>query len=445
MLTIQIKNWYNEVIAVINDIFSMQIDDEVNKWWKLKFRFPTEKRLQEKPLKKGYRISVTYWLKIWQTIRLFDWYITDVIVKTTDVQIEADNWLSYLQYRIVRSDRTYAAQTISSVVSAVFSELNTTSELPLILWLNDCDTQITKDFKVWSSFYDILKFCRETEKDLIVRVIDGVLEVSKNAWNILDGVWEYDARNTRGTNIADWSWKDSMDKFYTYIQNEWGNINDEEFEQQMKLIFEKYDSKWSLTLPSWIAIPSVSISRDTDWWEFNPWDRKNIRLLTGYDWLPLQYLGLIQSRKITINANGWIKAEIKISQEYKADTNILDLILVNLRWRQAEWWGGNMSNYYTKSETTAIVNQAVSWKANTTDIKDGKLTVNQNGVKKGEFTANQSENETIDLTDTTYSNVSEFNNDKWFTADMLLTQAEYEARGQQTSSDDVLYGVFATI
>lgn len=331
MLTIQIKNWYNEIIAVINDIFSMQVDDEVNKWWKLKFIFPTEKRLQERPIKKWYRISVAYWLKIWQTIRLFDGYITDVLVKTTTVQIEADNWLSYLQYRMVRSDRTYTAQTISSVISAIFNELNTTSELPITLWLNDCDTQITKDFSVGTSFYDILKYCRETEKDLIVRVIDGVLEVSKNAWRVLNWVWEYDARNTRGTNIADWSWKDSMDEFYSYIQNDSGNQSNSEFNNDFKLIFEKYEGEATLSLPSWKAIPSVSVSRDTDWWDFYIGDRKNIRLNTWYERLPLEYLGLIQNRKITINASGGIRAEIKISEEYTAETNILDLILTNLK------------------------------------------------------------------------------------------------------------------
>ena len=363
MLTIQIKNWYNEVVAVINDIFSLQVDDEVNKGGKLKLKFPTEKRLQEKPLQKGYRISITYGLKIGKVIRLFEGYITDVIVKTTQVEIQADNWLSYLQYRMVRSDRTYTDQTISSVVSAVFNELNTTSELPIQLGINDCESKITKDFKVGTSFYDILKYCWEAEKDLIVRVHNGYLEVSKNTGNILEGVWEYDARNTVGTNITDRSRKDSMDEFYTYIQNEGGNINDEEFEQQMKLIFEKYDSEGALQLPSWIAIPSINISRDIDWWDFNPWDRKNIRLITGYDWLPLQYLGLIQNRKVSITANGGIKAEIKISEEYKADTNILDLVLTNLRGKKAGGDGGDMTNYYTKSETTAIINNAVSGKA----------------------------------------------------------------------------------
>lgn len=331
MLTIQIKNWDNKPIAVINDIFSLQVDDEVNKGGKLKFRFPTEKRLQKMPIKKWYRISVLYWLKIWQIVRLFDGYITDVLVKTDSIEIQAENRLSYLQNRIIRSTKNYSWATIQSVVSAIFTELNTTFTLPISLWLNDCQTAITREFDVWTSFYDILKYCRESEKDLIVRVKDGVLEVSKNTWKVLEWVREYDIRNTRATNIADWSWKDSMDEFYSYIQNDSGNQSNSEFNNDFKLIFEKYEGEATLSLPSWKAIPSVSVSRDTDWWDFYIWDRKNIRLNTWYERLPLEYLGLIQNRKITINASGWIRAEIKISEEYTAETNILDLILTNLK------------------------------------------------------------------------------------------------------------------
>jgi hypothetical protein len=75
----------------------------------------------------------------------------------------------------------------------------------------------------------------------------------------------------------------------------------------------------------------VNVSRDTDWWDFYIGDRKNIKLITWYEWLEMEYLWLIQSRKITIDARWWIKSEIKISEEYRAETNILDLILTNLR------------------------------------------------------------------------------------------------------------------
>lgn len=332
MLTIQIKDWNNNVIAVITDIFSLQIDDEVNKWWKLKLRFPTEKRLQEKPIEKAYRISVSYWFKIWKTIDLFDWYITDVLVKPSEVQIDADNWLSYLQRRIIRSKKNYNGTNIQSVVSAVFNELNTTKQLPITLWLNDCtDVSIIREFDTGTSFYDILRYCWESDNALIVRVYDGKLDVSKNTWNVLEWVREYDARNTRATNIADWQWKDSMDEFYSYIKNKrWDKSNDV-FNNKMNLIFEKYEWEGTLSLPTGKAIPSVVVSRDTDWWDFNVGDRKNIKLLTWYERLPLEYLGLIQSRKVVINASGGIKAEIKISEEYKSETNILDILISNLK------------------------------------------------------------------------------------------------------------------
>lgn len=370
MLTIQIKNWYNEIVATIGNIFSLEVNDEVNKGWKLKIRFPAEKRLRKQPLQKWHRVSVYYWLKIWNVINLFEWYITDITLKTTEVVLEAENRLSYLQNRMVRAKKTYSNAQIKDVISGVFTELNNTSELPIVLWLNDDTTTITKDFDVWTSFYDILKYCRTSNPKLICRIVNSgnyhFLECSENAGKVLDWVWEYDAKDTRWTNIVDWSRKDSMDKFYAYIQSDAGSIINEDFIDRTRLLFEKYDKDWTLALPNGIAIPSIAISRDTDWWDFTPWDRKNISIITWYDWLPLWYLWLIQSRKVTINAKGWIKTEIKVSDEYKSDTNILDLVLQNLRWRKTwgDWEMPDMSNYYTKEGTNQAISVAVSGKAN---------------------------------------------------------------------------------
>lgn len=330
MLTIQIKN-KDSVIAVINNIFSLQVDDEVNKGGKLKIAFPVEQRMQTTQLKKWYRITVNYWIKIWQIIKLFDWYITDITLKSDWGEIQAENWLSYLQNRIIRTQRTYTNQTIQSVVGAVFTELNTTYPLPITLWLNDCSTKITRQFDTGTSFYDILKYCWGAEEDLIVRVVDWVLDVSKNTGTVLNWVWEYDADNTRKTNIASWEWKDTMDNYITYKQNQSWNISNSEVIADMGLIFEKYEWEWALSLPSWKAVPNVSVTRDTDWRDFNVWDRKYIRLETWYNWIPLEYLWLIQSRRVNISASQGIKAEIKITEKYKDETNILDLVLINLR------------------------------------------------------------------------------------------------------------------
>lgn len=370
MLTIQIKNWENEIIATIGNIFSLQVDDEVNKGWKMKLRFPAEERLRKQPLQKWYRVSISYWLKIWSVINLFEWYITDITVKTTEVVMEAENRLSYLQNRIIRAQKSYMTTPAKTVIEWIFNELNTNSPLPIVLWLNDDETAITKDFDIGTSFYDILKYCRTANPKMICRIVNvwdyHFLECSENAGKVLSWVWEYDARNTMWTNIVDWSRKDSMDKFYSYLQNASSSALNEEFYNRTKLLFEKYEEEWSLALPNGIAIPSIAISRDTDWWDFTPWDRKYIRILTWYDRLPLEYLWLIQSRKVVINAKGWIKTEIKVSDEYKSDTNILDLVLQNLRgkkpWTSWEW--PDMSDYYTKEATNQAISQAVSTKAN---------------------------------------------------------------------------------
>ena len=335
MLTIQVKNWQNKVIATINNIYSLQVDEEVNKGCKIKLRFPVEKWLQNNSIWKADRISIVYSLKIWKVVRIFEWYIVDLTLKTTEATIEAENWLCYLQNRIIRSDKNYTNKPIKNLISELFNELNTTFPLPMNLWENNCETTITKEFNKGTSFYDILKSCWEEENRLVVRIINkdwvNYLEAIQDWWKILEWVWEFDAYNVQSTNITDWSWKDSIDEFYSYIQTENSNATNTDFNQDKNLIFEKYEEKWSLALPNEIPLPNITISRDTDWWDFYIWDRKNIRIYTGYTWLNLEYLWLIQQRKLTINASNDIKAEIKITEEYKADTNILDLVLQNLR------------------------------------------------------------------------------------------------------------------
>lgn len=335
MLTIQINNWNNEVISYVNNIFSLEVNDEVNKWGKMKLRFPVEDWLQKKAVQKWDRITIIYWIKIGKIVRIFDWYITDITLKSTEVVVEWENWLSYLQYRIIRSKKTFH-NNVREIVELVFNELNNTKNFPFLLGINDCETVVPeKTFDIWESFYDILQFLYKTEPELVIRMNNkdwvNYLEVSKKPWKDLEWIWEFDVNYTRGNNIVDWSWKDSMDDFYSYLKNKRWDITNDEFVNRTNLLFEKYDEDWSLSLPNWVAVPSIVVSRDTDWWDFDIWDRKNIRLITGYEWLPLEYLWLIQSRKITISPQNDIKAEIKISEKYKEDTNILDLILQNLR------------------------------------------------------------------------------------------------------------------
>ena len=124
MLTIQIKNWQNKVIATVNNIYSLQVDEEVNKWCKVKLRFPVEEWLQKKPVQKADRITIAYSFNIRSVVRIFEGYITDITLKSTEVVIEAENWLAYMQYRIIRSDKNYENVMIKDVISGLFNELN---------------------------------------------------------------------------------------------------------------------------------------------------------------------------------------------------------------------------------------------------------------------------------------------------------------------------------
>jgi len=73
---------------------------------------------------------------------------------------------------MIRSAKTYTSKPINEVISEIFTELNTNQALPVVLGLNDCTTQISKEFDTGTSFYDILKYCREAEPKLVVRVIN---------------------------------------------------------------------------------------------------------------------------------------------------------------------------------------------------------------------------------------------------------------------------------
>ena len=334
MLTIQIKDGENKVIAVVNNVYNVSIDEEINKGWKLSMKIPVEEWMRKQKIKKWYRISVSYGEKIGDVYHIFDGYITDVTVYTNEIELKAENRLNYIQFRILRSGGTYTWVFIKDIVQAVFTQLNNQLELPFKLWKNDCEKIVSKSFSIGTSFYDVLKFCWESENNLVVRVRNerdwNYLDITENV-DIMDGVREYDANYTKGTNIVDWSWTDSMDNIFNFLKTSKGEITNEEFLEETWLLFEKRDSDADLNLAKTTPIPKLSISRDTDWWNITIGNKKNIRLLTWYEWLEMNYLGIIQWRKITVSPNGWIKSEIKISEEWKPDTNILDLVLQNLR------------------------------------------------------------------------------------------------------------------
>lgn len=289
---------------------------------------------------------------------LFDGYLSDFTLRTESIDIEAYNWIHYLQYRLLDRNKKYQATPIKTIVSEIFGIIKEKGQLPFSLGENNCDKVIAKEFPQGTSFFDVLRGLNEENPDLIFRIItkngENLLEVGEKIGDVLQGVRECDTSDPWRTNIVNREWKDSMDEF----RNSQGTLRNDEHLRQTGLLFERaLEDKTPAQLPKSTPLPVITISRDTDWRDFNVGDRKSIRLITGYERLSLSYTGLIQERRIIIGAWG-LKSEIKVAQNYREDVNVLDTIIKNLRKSSATQVSApqvDLSWYATSS----AVNQAI--------------------------------------------------------------------------------------
>ena len=346
------------VVGVINDFFSLQVQDEINKWGNLKVSIPLNDWLRKTPLQKWYRISVNYGISLKRNLMLFDGYLSDFTLRTESIDIEAYNWIHYLQYRLLDRGKKYQSTPIKTIVSEIFGIIKEKGQLPFSLGENNCDKVIAKEFPQGTSFFDVLRGLNEENPDLIFRIItkngENLLEVGEKIGDVLQGVRECDTSDPWRTNIVNREWKDSMDEF----RNSQGALRNDDHLRQTGLLFERaLEDKTPAQLPKSTPLPAITISRDTDWRDFNVGDRKSIRLITGYERLSLSYTGLIQERRIIIGAWG-LKSEIKVAQNYREDVNVLDTIIKNLRKSSAPQVSApsvDLSWYATSS----AVNQAI--------------------------------------------------------------------------------------
>lgn len=133
MITIQIRNGQGQVIGMVNDFFTLSVQDEVNKGGSLKLRIPLTDWIRTTPLQKGYRISVNYGISIKKNLMLFDGYISDFVLKSESVEIEAYNWIHYLQYRLIKQKKNYNSTAIKTIVAEIFEQINQSGQLPFLL------------------------------------------------------------------------------------------------------------------------------------------------------------------------------------------------------------------------------------------------------------------------------------------------------------------------
>lgn len=428
MITIQIKNGEGMVLGVINDFFSLQVQDEINKWGNLKVRIPLNDWLRKTPLQKWYRISVNYGISLKRNLMLFDWYLSDFTIRTESIDIEAYNWIHYLQYRLLDRSKKYQATPIKTIVSEIFEMIKEKGQLPFSLGDNNCDKVIAKEFPQGTSFFDVLRGLNEENPDLIFRIItkngENLLEVGEKIGDVLQGVRECDTSDPWRTNIVNREWKDSMDEF----RNSQGALRNDEHLRQTGLLFERaLEDKIPAQLPKSTPLPSITISRDTDWRDFNVGDRKSIRLITGYERLSLSYTGLIQERRIIIGAWG-LKSEIKVSQNYREDVNVLDAIIKNLRKSSAPQVSApqvDLSWYATSSAVSSAIqsqNTKIEQKADSSFVQWVAQTAQTalNTANQAKQTA-ESKADANHNHDDRYYTESEIDNKLWGKADINHT------------------------
>ena len=306
---------------------------------------------------------------------LFDGYLSDFTLRTESIDIEAYNWIHYLQYRLLDRSKKYQSTPIKTIVSEIFGIIKEKGQLPFSLGENNCDKVIAKEFPQGTSFFDVLRGLNEENPDLIFRIItkngENLLEVGEKIGDVLQGVRECDTSDPWRTNIVNREWKDSMDEF----RNSQGTLRNDEHLRQTGLLFERaLEDKIPAQLPKSTPLPVITISRDTDWRDFNVGDRKSIRLITGYERLSLSYTGLIQERRIIIGAWG-LKSEIKVAQNYREDVNVLDTIIKNLRKSSAPQVSApsvDLSWYATSSAVASAIqsqNKKIEQKADSSFVQ----------------------------------------------------------------------------
>ena len=306
---------------------------------------------------------------------LFDGYLSDFTLRTESIDIEAYNWIHYLQYRLLDHSKKYQSTPIKTIVSEIFGIIKEKGQLPFSLGENNCDKVIAKEFPQGTSFFDVLRGLNEENPDLIFRIItkngENLLEVGEKIGDVLQGVRECDTSDPWRTNIVNREWKDSMDEF----RNSQGTLRNDEHLRQTGLLFERaLEDKTPAQLPKSTPLPVITISRDTDWRDFNVGDRKSIRLITGYERLSLSYTGLIQERRIIIGAWG-LKSEIKVAQNYREDVNVLDTIIKNLRKSSAPQVSApsvDLSWYATSSAVSSAIqsqNKKIEQKADSSFVQ----------------------------------------------------------------------------
>lgn len=101
---------------------------------------------------------------------IFQWFIQDMNVNSTSIWLTLRSQKALFERKGILSDKTYSNKTISFILDDLFSDWNTFT-WETYTYETDISQIITKDFKEWDSFFNIL---------------DELSELTWAVWNILE-------------------------------------------------------------------------------------------------------------------------------------------------------------------------------------------------------------------------------------------------------------------
>lgn len=294
-------------------------------------------------IRRWYRIDVYYYVDIREQPMIFSWYINEYTITKDVIGVHAYNWISYLQHRIVRNQVFYDHKSISYVVQDLLARINEVRQLPFSVQVaEDMDKVVSLRIDKGATLFDALETVYESCDTVQYRVVgshkEGIrLEVGEEVGDLLDGVWLYNEKETNKANIQGRQWKETTTSYWNYMMSKNGmhtkEVIDEEDVNEVWLLFEKYENDSNINARVSThnpVVPSLEVMPDQKWWKMQVGDRRAVRLLTGYKQVQLDYIALIQARSISVGSGG-IAVQIKISDKYMKQTNVLDTILTNMQ------------------------------------------------------------------------------------------------------------------
>lgn len=259
---------------------------------------------------------------------LFEGIVTAIIQQNDRIVFRAVDYLGYLAYRLIEEEWDYTSGVELNVITTrIFNHTNAVATLPFLMGTNDLTENIKiKIPKGTTALAALQKIAKITGE---FRIKNTKLDYTAQTGILREGNLLYNYTDGQSSNILAWEWernvseianrileKDSSDNFYL--------TEDADSIAEIGL-FAKYvytSSGATQTVSADTApLPKITISAERlRWWDYAVGDRQTVQILTPFDYLNLNYTGIVQKISFEMK-NGMPKIQILIAEKVKTNAN----------------------------------------------------------------------------------------------------------------------------